>query len=54
MLRVLAPSLATLVLIVLLVFTIFFTALDWQWIAFLSGILFAALLSLVSGSWKSA
>lgn len=54
MLRVLAPSLATLVLIVLLVFTIFFTALDWQWIAFLSGILFAAVLSLVSASWKSA
>jgi EAL domain-containing protein (putative c-di-GMP-specific phosphodiesterase class I) len=54
MLRVLAPALATLVLIVLLVFTVFFTALDWQWIAFLSGILFAAALSLVSSSWKSA
>jgi EAL domain-containing protein (putative c-di-GMP-specific phosphodiesterase class I) len=53
MVRVLAPSLATLVLIVLLVFTIFFTALDWQWITFLSGILFAAVLSLVSASWKS-
>lgn len=54
MLRVLAPSLATLVLIGLLVFTIFLTAFDWQWIAFLSGILCAAVFSLVSASWKSA
>ena len=53
-LGVLAPSIATLVLVVLLVFTVFFTALDWQWIAFLSGILFAAVLSLASASWKSA
>lgn len=52
--RVLAPSLATLVLIGLLVFTIFFTEADWAWIAFLSGVLFAAVLSLVSASWKSA
>ena len=52
--RVLAPSVATLVLIGLLVFTIFFTAFDWQWIAFLSGMLLAAVLSLVSASWKSS
>ena len=53
-LGVLAPSIATLVLVLLLVFTVFFTALEWQWIAFLSGILFAAVLSLASASWKSA
>ena len=53
-LGVLAPSIATLVLVVLLVFTVFFTALEWQWIAFLSGILFAAVLSLASASWKSS
>ena len=53
-LGVLAPSIATLVLVVLLVCTVFFTALEWQWIAFLSGILFAAVLSLASASWKSA
>jgi len=49
----LLPSLATLSLAALLVFTIFFTLLDWQWIAFLSGILCAAVLSLVSASWKA-
>ena len=49
----LLPSLATLCLAVLLVFTIFFTGLDWQWVAFLSGILCAAVLSLVSASWKA-
>jgi cell division protein FtsW (lipid II flippase) len=53
-LGVLAPSIATMVLVALLVFTVFFHALDWQWIAFLSGILFAAVLSLASASWKSA
>ncbi len=51
--RVLAPALATLSLAALLVFTIFFTVLQWQWIAFLSGILCAAVLSLVSASWKA-
>src|SRR3990172_6035970 len=51
--RMLLPSLATLSLAALLVFTIFFTLLDWQWIAFLSGILCAAVLSLVSASWKA-
>ena len=51
--RVLAPALATVALAALLVFTIFFTLLEWQWIAFLSGILCAAILSLVSASWKA-
>lgn len=51
--RQLAPALATLSLAALLVFTIFFTVLEWQWIAFLSGILCAAVLSLVSASWKA-
>ena len=51
--RALAPALATLSLAALLVFTIFFTMLEWQWIAFLSGILCAAVLSLVSASWKA-
>lgn len=53
-LRTWAPSIATLLLATLLVGTIFLTNLDWQWVAFLSGILFAAVLSLVSSSWKSA
>jgi EAL domain-containing protein (putative c-di-GMP-specific phosphodiesterase class I) len=51
--RLLLPSLATLSLAALLVFTIFFTLLEWQWIAFLSGMLFAAVLSLISASWKA-
>ena len=28
--------------------TIYFTLLDWQWVAFLGGVLFAALLALAS------
>lgn len=40
-----------------LVFVIFFTALDWQWVAFLSGILFSAFLALASrasrAEWRS-
>ena len=51
--RVLLPSLFTLILIVLLVFTMFFTEFDWQWVTFLAGILFASVLSLVSATWKS-
>lgn len=43
----------TLILIVLLVFTMFLTEFDWQWVAFLTGILFASVLSLVSASVKS-
>lgn len=54
LLRVLLPSLVTLILIVLLVITMFFTEFDWQWVTFLTGILFAAVLSLVSASWKSS
>lgn len=53
LLRVLLPSLVTLVLIVLLVFTMFFTDFDWQWVTFLAGILFASVLALVSASLKS-
>ncbi len=53
LLRVLLPSLVTLILLVLLVFTMFFTDFDWQWITFLAGILFASVLSLVSATWKS-
>ena len=43
-----APALATIVLGALLLCTIYFTLLDWQWIAFLGGVLFAALLALAS------
>src|SRR3990172_11293718 len=53
LMRVLLPSLFTLILIVLLVFTMFFTEFDWQWVTFLAGILFASVLSLVSATWKS-
>jgi len=53
LLRVLLPSLFTLILIALLIFTMFFTDFDWQWVTFLSGILFASVLSLVSATWKS-
>ena len=52
-LRVVLPSLFTLILIVLLLFTMFFTEFDWQWVIFLGGILFASVLSLVSSTWKS-
>jgi len=52
-LRLLLPSLVTLCLAVLLVFTMFFTEFDWQWVTFLAGILFASVLALVSASLKS-
>lgn len=52
--RVLLPSLFTLILIVTLVVTMFFTEFDWQWITFLTGILFASVLSLISATWKSS
>ncbi|TAK68328.1 MAG: EAL domain-containing protein [Betaproteobacteria bacterium] len=51
--RVLLPSLVTLALVVLLLFTMFFTEFDWQWVTFLAGILFASVLALVSASLKS-
>ncbi len=54
LLRVLVPSLVTLTLIVLLLFTMFFTEFDWQWVTFLAGILFASILSLISATWKSS
>jgi len=53
LIRVLLPSLATLILVVLLLFTMFFTEFDWQWVTFLGGILFASVLSMVSATWKS-
>ena len=53
LLRVLLPSLVTLALVVLLLFTMFFTEFDWQWVTFLAGILFASVLALVSASLKS-
>src|SRR5574342_669069 len=40
-------GLAVLILLGALIGVIFFTALDWQWVAFLSGILFASVMSLV-------
>ena len=54
LLRVLLPSLFTLALIVMLVVTMFFTDFDWQWVTFLTGILFASVLSLISASWKNS
>ena len=51
--RVVLPSLFTLVLIALLLFTMFFTDFDWQWVTFLGGILLASVLSMVSSTWKS-
>ncbi len=54
LMRVLLPSLFTLILIVALVVTMFFTEFDWQWVTFLTGILFASVLSLISATWKSS
>jgi len=54
LLRILLPSLVTLILSVLLVATMLFTEFDWQWVAFLTGILFASVLSLISATWKSS
>ena len=53
LLRVLLPSLATLAVIVALLFTMFFTNFGWQWVTFLGGVLFASVLALVSASLKS-
>lgn len=49
---VLLPALFALLLIAALVVTIFFTEFDWRWVIFLGGILFAAILSLFSATWK--
>lgn len=58
MLRVLLPSLATLFLVVALLFTMFLTNFDWQWITFLGGMLLASVLALVSttlqSGWRTA
>ena len=54
LMRVLLPSLFTLILIAALVVTMFFTDFDWQWVTFLTGILFASVLSLISATWKSS
>lgn len=43
-----APALMTAVLGVLLLATIYFTLFEWQWIAFLAGVLFAAVAALAS------
>lgn len=53
LLRMLLPSLATLFLVVTLLFSMFFTNFDWQWVTFLGGILFASVLALVSTSLRS-
>jgi PAS domain-containing protein len=53
LLRLLVPSLVTLLLVALLLFTMFFTEFGWQWVTFLAGILFASVLALVSASLKS-
>ena len=53
LLAALLPSLITLVLIALLVFTMLFTEFDRQWVTFLAGILFASVLALVSASMRS-
>jgi PAS domain S-box-containing protein len=45
---VLVPAIATIFLSITLLAAIYFTLLDWQWVAFLSGTLFAALIALVS------
>ena len=41
-------SLAILALVSLLIFVIFFTVLEWQWVAFLSGILVASVLAMAT------
>lgn len=48
LLRVFFPALATIGLAGVLLATIYYTLLDWQWIAFLGGVLFAALLAFAS------
>ncbi|MFH1605450.1 MAG: hypothetical protein ABIH03_16260 [Pseudomonadota bacterium] len=43
--RVLLPSTITQILVVLLLFILFFTDFDWQWVTLLGGILFVSVLS---------
>ncbi|MGH8743911.1 MAG: PAS domain-containing protein, partial [Burkholderiales bacterium] len=47
-LRPYIASLVILVLVSLLIFVIFFTVLEWQWVAFLSGILVASVLAMAT------
>ncbi|MBI2313436.1 MAG: EAL domain-containing protein [Betaproteobacteria bacterium] len=51
--RLLLPAALTMFIGAPLVFVIFFTALDWQWVAFLSGILLSAFLALASRASKA-
>jgi len=46
-LRRFMPVVATMALVAALLFAMYFTELDWQWVTFLGGVLFAALLALV-------
>lgn len=52
-LRPFFASLVTLVLAALLVFVIFFTVLEWQWVAFLSGVLVASVLAVATRAAQS-
>jgi PAS domain S-box-containing protein len=49
----LMPAFATAALAAVLLFAMYFTDLDWQWVTFLGGVLFAALLALVSRASKA-
>ena len=46
-------SVGILVLVSLLIFVIFFTVLEWQWIAFLSGVLVASVLAMATRAAQS-
>jgi len=52
-LRPFFASLATVLLAALLVFVIFFTVLEWQWVAFLSGVLAASVLAMATRAAQS-
>ena len=52
-LRRFMPAVATIALAAALLFAMYFTELDWQWVTFLGGVLFAALLALVSRASKA-
>jgi PAS domain S-box-containing protein len=52
-LRRLLPVVATMGLSAVLLFAMYFTELDWQWVTFLGGVLFSALLALVSRASKA-
>ncbi len=52
-LRRFMPVVATMALAAALLFAMYFTQLDWQWVTFLGGVLFAALLALVGRASKA-